>query len=149
MTDRQILNQIDFIHERGLGRGGYKIRLSPSWSIYDDYLILEDLRGTYVNPIGPFKKDLYIYAIVKSADKEYKLSIVREFWESLDEQRCIEMYLEPFLSMLRSFVFEQIDVKTLWSLGYKALIEEIEDIEEKDRFFRIFECIKQKSQTKK
>ena len=115
MTDQQILNNIDFIHESGLGRGGYSINLSPStWQLYEYNLILESFGGEYVNPIGPFRKWIILYAKIYSAEKEYRLHFKKEFWKTCTEQDCFELYIKPFVFLLRKFVHGQIDAKTIW-----------------------------------
>lgn len=62
MTDEQIISRIDFIHESGCGRGGFKIRLPRG--MYNDQMILGGLSGEYINPLGPFRKFVSLEAEV-------------------------------------------------------------------------------------
>ena len=136
MNDLQILNNLDFIHESGLGRGGYRIHLSPStWQLYEYNLILESFSGEYVNPIGPFHKWVSLGATIYSAEKEYWLSFKKEFWKSLPEQDCVELYIKPFLFLLRKFVNGQIDSRSIWQNhdGYNASVRDL-DSEKKEYF---------------
>lgn len=108
MTDEQIISRIDFIHESGCGRGGFKIRLPRG--MYNDQMILGGLSGEYINPLGPFHKWVSLHAEVETEDSRYYLNYHTEFWKSCSEWEFTEKYLEPFLALLRKVVTRQTDV---------------------------------------
>ena len=125
MRDQQLLNNLDFIHDPGLGRGGYRIVHSPdSWQLYDDNNnILTGFTGHLVNVVGPFPKELEISSAVRSVDKEYQLLYRTKFWRKCTEQECIEKYLKPFFQMLRNFVNGTItDTDIRKQEGFRAYI---------------------------
>lgn len=108
MTDEQIISRIDFIHESGCGKGGFKVSMPPS--MYDDNVILDKLSGEYINPLGPFRKWVSLYAKVTTEDCFYFLSYHTEFWKSCSEWEFTEKYLKPFLELLRKVVAGQVEV---------------------------------------
>ena len=128
MTDEQIISRIDFIHESGCGKGGFKVSLPPS--MYDDNVILDRLSGEYINPLGPFRKWVSLYVEVTTEDCSYFLSYHTEFRKSCLEWEFTEKYLEPFLELLRKVVAGQVevaDVRKIFpecSASRKALSEE-------------------------
>lgn len=128
MTDEQIISRIDFIHESGCGRGGFKVSLPAS--MYDDNIILDELSGEYINPIGPFRKWVELYAKVTTEDCCYFLAYRTEFRRSCSEWEFTEKYLEPFLDLLRKVVSGQVqvaDVRKIFpecSASREALSEE-------------------------
>lgn len=108
MTDEQIISAIDFIHESGCGRGGFKVSLPPS--MYDDNVILDRLSGEYINPLGPFRKWVSLFAKVTMGEASYYLAYRTEFRRSCSEWEFTEKYLEPFLDLLRKVVCGQVEV---------------------------------------
>ena len=135
MNDQQILDNLDFIHKSGLGRGGYSIHLSPSMQLYEDNVILYSFEGEYVNPIGPFQKWVYLSSAIYSSEKEYWLSFRKDFWRTCSEQDCIELYIKPFLFLLRKLVSDQIDSRSILQNydGYSASVRNLAD--EKKEYF--------------
>lgn len=128
MTDEQIISAIDFIHESGCGKGGFKVSLPPS--MYDDNVILDRLSGEYINPLGPFRKWVDLYAKVITGEASYYLGYRTEFRRACSEWEFTEKYLEPFLDLLRKVVAGQVevaDVRKIFpecSASRKALSEE-------------------------
>lgn len=128
MTDEQIISRIDFIHESGCGKGGFKVSLPPS--MYDDNVILDKLSGEYINPIGPFRKWVSLHAKVTTEDCLYYLHYHTEFRKSCSEWEFTEKYLEPFLALLRKIVTGKVEVGEVpnafpdCEAGRKALSEE-------------------------
>lgn len=124
MSNQQILDSIDFIHSSDMGRGGYQIILSPTPWLFDDNLILTSFSGQYINPVGPFHKWLNIFALVESNENKYKLKYHVEFWKALKEDDCIDLYLAPFLSILRDFVMGRIDKRSIGDhhQGFEAYV---------------------------
>lgn len=108
MTDEQIISAIDFIHESGCGKGGFKVSLPPS--MYDDNVILDRLSGEYINPLGPFRKWVSLFAEVTTGEASYYLGYRTEFRRSCSEWEFTEKYLEPFLDLLRKVVCGQVEV---------------------------------------
>lgn len=108
MTDEQIISAIDFIHESGCGKGGFKVSLPPS--MYDDNVILDRLSGEYINPLGPFRKWVSLFAEVTTGEASYYLGYRTEFRRSCSEWEFTEKYLEPFLGLLRKVVCGQVEV---------------------------------------
>lgn len=108
MTDEQIISAIDFIHESGCGKGGFKVSLPPS--MYDDNVILDRLLGEYINPLGPFRKWVSLFAEVTTGEASYYLGYRTEFRRSCSEWEFTEKYLEPFLDLLRKVVCGQVEV---------------------------------------
>lgn len=108
MTDEQIISTIDFIHESGCGKGGFKVSLPPS--MYDDNVILDRLSGEYINPLGPFRKWVSLFAEVTTGEASYYLGYRTEFRRSCSEWEFTEKYLEPFLDLLRKVVCGQVEV---------------------------------------
>ena len=134
MTDQQIIDRIDFIHNSDYGRRGYEIVISPSsMSLYENELILVRFSGYFATPIGPFKNKIVLSAIVVSSEKEYNLFFKREFRTVCTEQKCIVDYVTPFLSLLRQFVNNRIDESTIWRSyeGYNATVKNLESEEKR------------------
>ena len=104
MTDEQIITTMNFIHECGCGRGGYEIETSPSRFLYNPHALWSYFKGEYVKPIGPFRKWVSLSAYIMQGDSEYHLEYKDEFWRSCSEHLFIEIYLRPFLIILRQFV---------------------------------------------
>ncbi len=130
MLDQQLIDKMDFLHETGLGRGGYKILLPPML-LFDDNLILTSFDGEYVNPFGPLKKSIWLYSRVRSSAKDYELSFYSEFWNACPEQNCIEMYIKPLFYLLRNFATEQITLQTIhqYHKGFSARILDVDPYE--------------------
>ena len=108
MTDEQIISAIDFIHESGCGKGGFKVSLPPS--MYDDNVILDRFSGEYINPLGPIRKWVSLFAEVTTGEASYYLGYRTEFRRSCSEWEFTEKYLEPFLDLLRKVVCGQVEV---------------------------------------
>lgn len=108
MTDEQIISAIDFVHESGCGKGGFMVSMPRN--MYDDNVILDGLSGEYINPLGPFRKWVSLYAKVTTEDCSYILSYHTEFRKSCSEWEFTEKYLEPFLDLLRKVVYGQVEV---------------------------------------
>lgn len=111
MTNERIISLLDTTHPKGLGRGGFLIRLTHFGGlIYDEYesMILDDFELEYVNPIGPFKKWVKIYAVVKTRKYRYSISFKEEFWKPISEENAFTWYLPEFLTVLRFFSNEEI-----------------------------------------
>lgn len=82
MTDEQIISGIDFIHEPGCGRGGFKIHCH-SWVMYDENMILSKLSGEYVNPVGPFRKWVSLFCEVITENVTYRFAYNTDFRETI------------------------------------------------------------------
>lgn len=132
MTDEQIISGIDFIHEPGCGRGGFKIHCH-SWVMYDENMILSKLSGEYVNPVGPFRKWVSLFCEVITENGIYRFAYNTDFWKSCSEQEFVERYLEPFLELLRKVVTGQMGVADFREIipGCSASMEHLSEDEKK------------------
>ena len=104
MTDLEILSHTDFIHDKGCGRGGFRIHVFPKWKLYEERAILMSLEGEYVNPLGPFRKYANLQATVMTQNTKFTLRYHKEFWEQCTEASFLSNYMEPFLYHLRELI---------------------------------------------
>lgn len=111
MTDQEIINRIDYVHDSGSGRGGFQIRFSPptpGGTLYDDQHLFDYINGEYINPLGPFRKWISIYASVLSREKRQTLYLKKDFWGTCSEERFENEFLRPFLLLLRELVMNKM-----------------------------------------
>ena len=133
MSDEQIISFIDFVHLPGLGRGGYEIIFSaPKAQFYEKDSILTSLGGRYLNPLGPFRKELFFSCVVLSQKKRYQLSFYSAFWKACSDEECLEQYIKPSLLLLRKLVNGQTDPERI-CLSYENCRASIIDLDAKDQ----------------
>ena len=108
MTSKELLSHIDYIHDSGCGRGGFKLKLTPRSILYNDNAVLDFFEGEYVNPIGPFTKWIKISAFVYTPTHRYSLCLKDNFWQSCSEYEFEEKYLRPFICTLKKWVEGEI-----------------------------------------
>lgn len=123
MCDESLIDRIDFLQDRGYGRGGFRIGLPPRYKyyFYDDQTVVSDLSGHYLNPLGPFKKEVSIYIEVVRKYKLFHLSYKTEFWNFCDQTEFIDVHLRPFLGLFRRYVNNNIDSSKLHGGEYRFL----------------------------
>ena len=120
MRDEQLINCIDFMRDRGLGSGGFRFEL-PHYLFYNDQSVIKYLDGKYLNPLGPFKKEVTIYMVVAQKYKLFKLSYKTEFWGSCDQVEFINTHLRPFLELFRKYINNELDSSKLYGGEYRFL----------------------------
>ena len=130
MTDNQIKAYLEYIKDSRYGKGGFEVKLSQYDILYDDNAILSYFRGEYVNPIGPFRKWIYIGAIITTPDYYYKLSFNDKFWDRCSKYEFSTFYINNFLSILRQHYngdFDSSDRESFHILGYNFAKDEVEN----------------------
>ena len=118
MTDSELICRMDILHNRGYGRGGFLIELSPTNVYYDSNTVIEYFEAYYLNPLGPFKKEIKIVLGARRRYMKYRMDFKKEFWGSCSEDEYINNYLKPFLSLFRNYVNGVIDYKLQGEFGF-------------------------------
>ena len=118
MTDSELIGRMDILHNRGYGRGGFLIELSPTNIYYDSNTVIEYFEAYYLNPLGPFKKEIKIVLYARRRYMEYRMNFKKEFWGSCSEEEYINNYLKPFLSLFRNYVNGVIDYRLQGEFGW-------------------------------
>lgn len=123
MNDIQIIDNLSFDYNAGYGRGGFVVT-TDRFTLYEEDSVLYHLKGSYLNPLGPFKKEVNIYAEVYSMRYFSTLSLHDDFWGSITKDEFIKKYAEPFLQELRKVVHGEVrhigEKGILFSLGYRV-----------------------------
>lgn len=109
MTDIELIGRMDILHNRGYGRGGFLVELYPTNVYYDKATAIEYFHAHYLNPLGPFKKEIKIVLYARRRYIEYRMDFKTEFWKSCSEEEFIDNYLKPFLSLFRNYINGEID----------------------------------------
>lgn len=104
MTDIELINRMDILHNRGYGRGGFLVELYPTNVYYDKDTVIEHFHAHYLNPFGPFKKEIKIVLLARRRYMKYRMEFNTEFWKSCSEEEFIYNYLIPFLSIFRNYI---------------------------------------------
>ena len=118
MTDVELINRMDILHNRGYGRGGLLVELYPTNVYYDKDTVIEHFRAHYLNPFGPFKKEIEIVLVTRRRYMRYRMHFKTQFWKSCSEKEFIHNYLKPFLSLFRNYINGEIDYMLRGEYGY-------------------------------
>lgn len=118
MTDAELISRMDILHNRGYGRGGFLVELYPTNVYYNKDTVIEYFRAHYLNPLGPFKKEIKIVLHARRRYMEYRMDFKIEFWKSCSEEDFLENYLKPFLSLFRNYINGEIDYMLKGEYGY-------------------------------
>lgn len=124
--EKGIISKLDFLYERGYGRGGFVT--SCKLPLYlENGVVLERFHGHYLNPLGPFKKEIQIRACVIKNCYEYTLTYKVAFWASCSEYVFSADHLTPFLRILKKYVNGDIEnIDQAGYLGFSGVKQRIE-----------------------
>ena len=95
MTDHNIISRLIFDYNAGCGRGGFETDVER-FTLYDEQSILYTLSGKYVNPVGPFRKYVVIFASVYSLRYHSVLRLTDDFWPAITNEDFLTKYMIPF-----------------------------------------------------
>ena len=86
------------------------IEYSNHKSITEGYV---KMSGEYVNPIGPFKKTLFVICTIKTLKLTYQMYYKDEFRESFDSHR-MPSFIKDFCERMNRYMRQYPDPGSSW-----------------------------------